>query len=195
MKDVTRWDEQAADAGDAARRHREEHDPAPAPPVHGGRAHRVGRQLDGRRDEEAEEGADAEVGRVEGEAVVDDGVDHPREDDDEEVATRLGVVQQQREHAGVVAAARGAACFVRQQFGRILHWASLWLTYDLYHRISYLSGHSADKVLWDLLAVPARDALHDRLDLVDAAVAEQPARALGNDPPVTYWPRRGWNSN
>ena len=97
---LTQRHEDAADPRDATRGHGgEEHPPAP-PLVHGIPAHEVGGDLHGRTDEEAEEGVDVEVGRVEGEAVVDERVGQPVEGDEHPVAAGHRVVQQQDEDGG-----------------------------------------------------------------------------------------------
>ena len=74
---LTDGDEDAADARDAPGDHGEEEDPPAAPLVHGVPAHEVGGHLDRRADEETQVRVHAQVGRVEGQPVVHDGVHEP----------------------------------------------------------------------------------------------------------------------
>ena len=95
---LTDGDQYAGDARDAAGDHGEEEDPPAAPLVHGVPAHEIGRHLnkhyfiiiiilvlfyeagghlDGCRDEEAQVRVHVQVGRVERQPVVHDGVHQP----------------------------------------------------------------------------------------------------------------------
>ena len=74
---LTDGDQDAADARDAAGDHGEEEDPPPAPLVHRVPAHEVGGHLHGRADEEPQIRVDAQVGRVERQPVVHDGIHEP----------------------------------------------------------------------------------------------------------------------
>ena len=105
---LTHWHEHAAYSSQSSRRHGGEQYPPPPPLVHRVPAHKVRRDLHGSADEEPQERVDVQVGRVEAEAVVDEGVGEPVEGDQHEVAPGLGVVHEEHDHGGrLLRAVRG----------------------------------------------------------------------------------------
>ena len=70
----TQGNKHAADAGNASRHHGGKEDPSASPIVHEVPSYKIGGYLHRRADEEAQMRAHAQIGRVERQAVVDQGI-------------------------------------------------------------------------------------------------------------------------